>query len=92
MIEKFNTKHHFSEAELLYRAVNCPIFAAMVIAFFILLQHLCPAIISCRIWLTTFLAVSYFYSLFGARYLDILLPSLISGHKTLVRDLTIEYM
>jgi len=30
-------------------------------------------------------------SLFGARYLNILLPSLISGHKTLVRDLTIEY-
>jgi len=31
-------------------------------------------------------------SLFGARYLDIFLPSLISSHKTLVRDLTIAYM
>jgi len=45
-------------------------------------------VISCRIWLTSFLAVPYM-SLFVARYLDILLPTLISGHKTLVRDLTI---
>jgi len=30
-------------------------------------------------------------SLFVARYLDILLPSLISGLKTVVRNLTIAY-